>query len=180
MRKQVSLSESSVGTLARGLDVLELFASAGAELTQTEISQLLGLPMPTVHRLVAVMTERGWLERDQGTRRLRLGLELARLVPALLVGMRLPELARRHLLALAADVHETVNAAILQGAEVVYLVSETGDRLLAARVSVGMRLPAHCTALGKCLLAQLPDDVARAALDAPPYERRRPHADELE
>ncbi len=172
MRKQVSVSESSVGTLARGLDVLELFGSAGAELTQTEISQVLGLPMPTVHRLVAVLTERGWLERDQDTRRLRLGLELARLVPALLAGMRLPELARPHLLALAADVHETVNAAILQGAEVVYLMSETGDRLLASRASVGMRLPAHCTALGKCLLAQLPEDVARAALADPPYERR--------
>lgn len=172
MRKQVSVSENSVGTLARGLDVLELFASIDPELSQKQISDALGLPMPTVHRLVALLTERRWLERDPNTRRLRLGLEVTRLVPALVAGMRLPELARPHLLRLVSEIHETVNVAILDGADVVYLLSESGDRLLAARVAVGMRLPAHCTALGKCLLAQLPDDVARAALDAEPYERR--------
>jgi IclR family acetate operon transcriptional repressor len=166
------MNESSVGTLARGLDVLELFAQAAPELSQTDISQSLGLPMPTVHRLVALLTERGWLDRDPHTRRLRLGLEMTRLVPALLAGMRLPELARPHLLRLAADVQETVNLATLQGADVVYLQSEIGDRLLSARVSVGMRLPAHCTALGKCLLAQLPEDVARLALGDEPYQRR--------
>ncbi len=166
------MSEISVGTLARGLDVLELFATAGSELSQKEISEALGLPMPTVHRLTALLTERGWLDRDPGTRRLRLGLEMARLVPALLDGLRLPELARPHLLALTADLQETINVAILQGAEVVYLLSESGDRLLTSQASVGMRLPAHCTALGKCLLAQLPKEVARDVLRPEPYEPR--------
>src|SRR5262245_13487310 len=98
MRKQVSINESSVGTLSRGLDVLALFPTEGPELSQKEISQALGLPMPTVHRLVAVLTRRGWLSRDPATRRLRLGLETARLVPALLAGMQLAELARPHVL----------------------------------------------------------------------------------
>jgi DNA-binding IclR family transcriptional regulator len=125
-----------------------------------------------VHRLTAMLTERGWLDRDSSTRRLRLGLEVARLVPALMAGMRLPDLARPYLLRLASEAHETVNFAILQGAEIVYLLSESGDRLLTSQVMVGMRLPAHCTALGKCLLAQLPADIARAALGQEPYERR--------
>jgi len=172
MRKQVSINESSVGTLARGLDVLELFAAASPELSQKQISDALRLPMPTVHRLVALLTERGWLERDQASRKLRLGLQSARLVPALLAGMRLPELARPHLARLAVDVHETVNMATRQGSEIVYLVSESGDRLLTPQVAVGMRLPAHCSALGKCLLAQLPDELARAALGEEPYEKR--------
>ncbi|MGH2876940.1 MAG: IclR family transcriptional regulator [Solirubrobacteraceae bacterium] len=165
----------SVGTLARGLDVLELFASSGPELSQKEISDTLGLPMPTVHRLTAMLTERGWLDRDPASRRLRLGLEMARLVPALMAGMRLPELARPHLLRLASSVQETVNVAILQGAEVVYLLSETGDRLLTSQTAVGMRLPAHCVALGKCLLSHLPEEAARAALGDEPYEWRTEH-----
>jgi IclR family acetate operon transcriptional repressor len=169
------MSENSVGTLARGLDVLELFATAGSELSQKEISQALGLPMPTVHRLTALLTGRGWLDRDPATRRLRLGLEMARLVPALLAGLRLPELARPHLLALTADLQETVNVAILQGAEVVYLLSESGDRLLTSQAAVGMRLPAHCTALGRCLLAQLSEEVARDVLGPEPYEPRTEH-----
>lgn len=172
MGKQVSISESSVGTLARGLDVLELFASASGEFSQTEISEALNLPMPTVHRLVAVLTERGWLDRDPASRRLRPGIEMVRLVPALIGGMRLPELTRPRLIRLASELRETVNLATLQGAEVVYVLSESADRLLTSHVTVGMRLPAHCTALGKCLLAQLPQDVARVALGDEPYERR--------
>ncbi len=172
MRKQVSTTDNaSVGTLARGLDVLELFGQQGPELSQKQISDALALPMPTVHRLTALLTERGWLDRDATTRRLRLGTQMARLVPAMLSGMRLPELARPHLARLASELQETVNIAILQGAEIVYLLSEPGNRLLTSQVVVGSRLPAHCTALGKCLLAQLPDDVARQALGEEPYER---------
>jgi DNA-binding IclR family transcriptional regulator len=176
MRKQVSITESaSVGTLARGLDVLELFARDEPELSQKQISEELGLPMPTVHRLTALLTERGWLNRDPVTRRLRLGLQMARLVPAMLTGMRLPELARPHLVRLASELQETVNIAILQGAEIVYLLSEPGNRMLTSQVVVGARLPAHCTALGKCLLSGLPDETVHSVLGPEPYERRTAH-----
>jgi DNA-binding IclR family transcriptional regulator len=169
------MNESSVGTLSRGLDVLELFDASASELSQKEISEALGLPMPTVHRLTALLTERGWLDRDPLTRRLRLGLGVARLMPALMAGLRLPELARPHLVRFASTVHETVNVAILDGSEVVYLLSESSDRVLTSQVTVGTRLPAHCIALGKCLLAQLPEDVARTALGDEPYGRRTEH-----
>ena len=173
MRKQVSITDNaSVGTLARGLDVLELFGRDGPDLSQKQISEELSLPMPTVHRLTALLTERGWLDRDSATRRLRLGTQMARLVPAMLSGMRLPELARPHLARLASELQETVNIAILQGAEIVYLLSEPGNRLLTSQVVVGSRLPAHCAALGKCLLSGLPDEQVRAALAPEPYERR--------
>ncbi len=173
MRKQVSLSES-VGTLARGLDVLELLAAEGPELSQTEIATRLGLAVPTVHRLCAVLSERGFLERDPATRRFRLGMQVARLVPALLAGLGLPEVARGPMRRLASMTGETFNLGVRQDGEVVYLVSAAGARLLAPRATVGLRLPLHCTALGKCLLAQLPDEEARAAISPAPYERRTP------
>ena len=160
---------SSVGTLARGLDVLELFATRQPELTQKQISDALALPVPTVHRLCRLLMERGYLVREPHGRRLRLGLEIARLLPALLSGLRLPDVARDHLSALAAETGETVNLAVLHGREVVYLLSESGTKLLTPRASIGMRLPVHCTALGKCLLAQLPDTQARRTAGAEPY-----------
>src|SRR4051794_6162346 len=168
MRKQLSQDENkgSVGTLARGLDILELFAGESPELTQTEISDRLGLPVPTVHRLVRLLTERGWLVRDPATRRLRLGLGAARLLPA----VRLPDLAREPLRTLAERTGETANLATLDGDEVLYLLSETGSHLLTLRSHAGLRLPVHATALGKCLLAQLDDDAARAAAGGEPYE----------
>jgi IclR family acetate operon transcriptional repressor len=174
MRKQVPLVESSVGTLARGLDILGLFAADGPELSQREISATLGLPGPTVHRLCAVLAERGYLERDPGSRRYSLGMEVARLVPPLMAGLRLPELARGALRRLAEATAETANLAVLEGGEAVYLASETGSRLLTPYAPVGLRLPVHCTALGKCLLAQLPDAAARSAAGPEPYERRTP------
>jgi IclR family transcriptional regulator, acetate operon repressor len=176
MRKQVSRTEStsSVGTLARGLDILELFAGESPELTQKEISERLGLPVPTVHRLTKLLAERGWLVRDAGSRRLRLGLGVARLLPALLSGLRLPELARDHLRGMAERTGETVNLAVLHGGEVVYLLSESGSRLLTLRSTIGLRLPVHCTALGKCLLAQLPDDDARRTAGPEPYAALAP------
>jgi IclR family acetate operon transcriptional repressor len=174
MRKQLSKDETSVGTLARGLDILGLFTEAGGELSQTEIADGVGLPLPTVHRLTAVLAERGWLERDKGTRRFRLGLEIARLMPALLAGLRLPEIARPHLARLADDTGETVNLAVLDGDEVVYLLSESGGHLLTSRAPVGLRLPAHCSALGKALLAQLPPELARDVLGPGPYPARTP------
>jgi len=174
MRKEISRSETSVGTLARGLDILGLFAREGPELTQTEISDALGLPLPTVHRLTAVLAERGYLERDRRTRRFRLGLEVARFMPPLLSGLRLPEVARADVTRLAADTGETVNLAVLQEGEIVYLLSESGSRLLSTQTPIGLRLPAHCTALGKCLLAQLPEETARDAAGPEPYEQRTP------
>jgi IclR family acetate operon transcriptional repressor len=172
MRKQLSQDENkgSVGTLARGLDILELFAGDSPELTQTEISDRLGLPVPTVHRLVKLLTERGWLARDPASRRLRLGLGAARLLP----GVRLPDLARDPLRAMAERTGETVNLAALDGGEVLYLVSETGSHLLTLRSHVGLRLPVHSTALGKCLLAQLGDEEARDIAGPEPYEAMTP------
>lgn len=159
-----------MGTLARGLDILELFAGDSPELTQTEISERLGLPVPTVHRLVKLLTERGWLVRDPASRRLRLGLGAARLLPA----VRLPELAREPLRALAERTGETVNLATLDGGEVLYLLSQTGSHLLTLRSHVGLRLPVHATGLGKCLLAQLGDDEARRVAGREPYEALTP------
>ena len=178
MRKQLSPDESrgSVGTLARGLDILELFAGDSPELSQTEISERLGLPVPTVHRLVKLLMERGWLVRDRASRRLRLGLGAARLLPA----VRLPDIARDPLRAMAERSGETVNLATLDtrsgtgGSEVLYLVSETGSNLLTLRSHVGLRLPVHATALGKCLLAQLDDQDARRVAGSEPYPARTP------
>jgi IclR family acetate operon transcriptional repressor len=154
--------------------VLGLFAERRSELSQTEIADALGLPLPTVHRLTAVLAERGYLERDPRTRRFRVGLEVARLMPAVMSGLGLPEIARAQLARLAGETGETVNLAVLHDGEVVYLLSESGEHLLTPQAPVGLRLPVHCTALGKVLLAQLPPAVARAAAGPEPYAALTP------
>ena len=165
---------TGVRALARGIDILRLFGTRGPDLSQTEIAEALGLPIPTVHRLVATLEQRGYLTRDPRSRRFRLGLEILRLLAPLMEGMHAPALAREHLRALAYETGETVNLATLDGSEVVYLMGYSGERLLTAQTSVGLRLPAHCTALGKCLLASVGDEVASRLLGPGPYPRRTP------
>ena len=166
--------ERSVRAVARGLDILSLFGTLGSELSQTEIAEALELPLPTVHRLVATLERRGFVKRDPRSRRLRLGLEILKLLAPLMEGLRAPELARRHLRALAHETGETVNLATLDQSDVVYLMAYSGERLLTVQTPVGLRLPAHCTALGKCLLATVGDEVAARLLGPEPYPRRTP------
>jgi DNA-binding IclR family transcriptional regulator len=163
--------DDGVRALARGIEILRLFGSR-PELSQSEIAEALDLPLPTVHRLVTTLERLGFVNRDPRSRRFRLGLELLKLLGPLMEGMRAPELAREHLRALAYETGETVNLATLDGSEVVYLMGFSGERLLTAQTSVGLRLPVHCTALGKCLLAMAGDDVAARLVGPDPYPRR--------
>ena len=169
-----SREDGSVRALARGLEILRLFGTLGPELSQSQVAEALALPLPTVHRLVATLERCGFVTRDPASRRLRLGLEVLKLLTPLMEGMRVPELAREHLRALASESREAANLATLDGSEVVYLMGYSGERLLTVQTSVGLRLPAHCTALGKALLALVGDDAAERLLGPGPYARRTP------
>ena len=89
-------------------------------------------------------------------------------MPPLLSGLRLPDVARAHVTQLAADTGETVNLAVLQDGEIVYLLSESGGRMLSARTPVGTRLPGPLHRA-----RQVP---ARAAARRDRARRRRPRA----
>jgi DNA-binding IclR family transcriptional regulator len=168
--KVLPTSENTpVQSLGRVLDVLALFTSERSELSLSEIAELLEWPVPTAHRATSTLVDREFLARDPHTKRFRLGLGAARLVAPLLDRLGLPELARRQLAALADETGETVNLAVLDQAEVLYLLSYPGRFHLRVQATPGMRLPAHCTALGKCMLAQLDPEEAKRRLAPEPY-----------
>ncbi len=151
--------------------MLKLFSSDDV-LTQAEIAQAVGLPAPTVHRLVATLISSGFLARGVDGRQLRLGPAIARLVTPMHDSRSMPELVHPHLERLAAKTGETANLAVLVGSDVVYLDGVRGQRMLSTFAAPGRPAPAHATALGKCLLAQLDDGTVRALLGPEPYERR--------
>lgn len=168
--KPLTLGESQpVQSLGRVLDVLGLFNGERSELSLTEIAELLEWPAPTAYRASATLLERDFLTRDPHTKRFRLGSAVIRLVAPLLADFQLPELARPHLHAIAEETGETTNLAILDGAEALYVASYPGRFRLRVEVTPGFRAPTHCTALGKCLLAQLADEEARRRLGPEPY-----------
>ena len=149
----------------RALDVLEAMARGPA--TLSELSRTLEIPKSSLHGLLRPLTERGWVAPTSGGNRFRLG------VRALQVGARFvdedelvahvaPSLDR-----LAAVTGETMQHARLDGDRVVYLAKRDSAHPVRIISSIGSRLPAHATALGKSLLAARDDDEVRALLHPP-------------
>jgi DNA-binding IclR family transcriptional regulator len=165
-------SGREIRALGRGLEVLRLFAADRPSLSLTEISDLAGLPLPTTQRVVRTLEHHGFLLRDAERGPYRLGSALLSLVSPLFGALTVADVARPFLEVLAERTAEAANLAVLDAGEVLYLASSSAQRLLTTSVVPGARLPAHCTALGKALLAQLDDTDARAALGDEPYERR--------
>lgn len=167
---------SAVRTLSRGLEVLELFSAEDAELSQSDISARAGLPMPTVHRLVKTLVVHEFLEPVAGGRTYRIGPAVLRLAGPLIARSDPSAVIRRTLQELSEATGETSNLATLVGSSVMYLDGVTGGRMLTPRVTVGLRLPAYNTALGKALLAQLEDGDVLARLGVGPYPKVTPHS----
>jgi IclR family transcriptional regulator, acetate operon repressor len=153
----------------RALSALDLIAEAG-ELGVTELGRRLGVHKATASRLVAVLADRGMVERDPITEKYRLGFGLIRLAGAAMASLDLVRIARPLLEDLADRTRETVNLGVLSGDAVVYIDQVTGTRSIVAVSWVGRRTPLHCTSNGKVLLAYMrPEE--RDRLLAPPLQR---------
>jgi DNA-binding IclR family transcriptional regulator len=149
----------------RALDVLEALATG--PMSPAQLSRVLGIPRSSLHGLMRTLTERGWVTSTPDGSRVRLGLR------ALQVGTRFvdedemvaqvaPSLDR-----LAAATGETVQQARLDGDRIVYLAKRDTPHQVRIISSIGTRLPAHATALGKALLAARGDDEVRELLRPP-------------
>jgi DNA-binding IclR family transcriptional regulator len=160
-----------VRAVDRALDILLCFNSNENALSMTQIAERVDIHKSTVHRLLATLEAKRFLQRDKGTGLYRLGFQLVELASLVLLDMDLPRWAGPYLQRLADDCGETVDLAALDGDHVVYLQVVDSPQRLKIAAAVGQRLPAFCTATGKAFLAFLPaDQVNRIlALGQPRY-----------
>ncbi len=143
---------AAVQSVDRALTVLEILAKRGVA-GVTEIAGELGVHKSTASRLVAVLEGRGFVEQLSDRGKYRLGFGIARLAGALTVQRDLAQAGRAASEALAADLGETVNLAILDGASVVNIGEVRGHGAVAVQNWVGQSTPSHATSSGKVLLA---------------------------
>jgi len=149
-------SEYQIQTVANALRVLEEFRTE-AEIGVAELSRRLGLHKNNVFRLLATLEEQEYIEQDAVTERYRLGLAALELGRAFARSHPLLDRCKPALDALAQATQESVHMGMLQNFEVVHVHGFAPDRLLLTQQRVGLRLPAHCTALGKVLVGCSPD-----------------------
>lgn len=147
-----------VRALERALDIMDAFSLSEPELTLTTIAARVGLAKSTATRLLAVLEERGWLERSAETERYRIGVRAFEIGNIYIQTTTLEIEAQPILRHLANGCQQTANLGILRQGEVVHIAVVVPERPIHFSTPVGLRDWAHLTGLGKALLAALPDD----------------------
>jgi DNA-binding IclR family transcriptional regulator len=161
---------SSVGT---AIALLKCFSAEEHELGVSELSRKLGVAKSTVHRLARTLIADGLLEQNPENEKYRLGLALFGLGALVRRRMNLSSEARQDLFALRNATGETVQLAILDGAEIMFVYNLESTQAIRVNSDIGVRMPAFCTASGRAILAFQPADVVAAAIAAG-LKRRTP------
>ncbi|HZP89831.1 MAG TPA: IclR family transcriptional regulator [Actinomycetota bacterium] len=154
--------------------VLQLFSYHERQLGVSEIARRLGLGKSTAHRLLSTLTDEHLLEQDPESGKYRLGLAVYDLTAAVATHFAMHEAAVPPMAQLRNATGETVQLAVLDGREVVYIERLDSPHTLRLFLEVGRRNWAHCTGTGKCLLAYLPERTLDRLLDGWELKRRTP------
>ncbi|MDF1603428.1 IclR family transcriptional regulator [Nocardioides sp. YIM 152315] len=146
-----------VQSVVRAFEVLEVMAERGP-MRLSRLAQQSGLPLSTVHRLVATLSDLGYVRADGKTyslapRLIHLGERASRMLSR----WSLP-----HLTSLVDELGETANLAMLDGDRIVYVAQVPSRHAMRMFTEVGRRVLPHCTAVGKALLAGLPESESLA------------------
>ena len=142
-----------VNSLVRGLQLLEEFTRERGSLSLPEIAERRGLNRTTAYRFIYTLRHLGYVELEPDTRRYRLGPKVLQLGFEFLHSQPLVAVAEPLLRELRDETGESAHLGVLDGDAVVYLVRVASEGVFSASVSVGSRLPAHTTSMGRVLLA---------------------------
>jgi DNA-binding IclR family transcriptional regulator len=165
MSKDLAQNDS----VSKSLRLLQLLA-CHESMRVTELSRELDVAVSTAHRLLNIMRSHDFVEQDLNSPRYRLGPAALKLGRQSRGHPNLVPISHPHLVQLCADLDETVNLVVLDGADALFLDGVQSRQPLRVATRTGARLPAYATAGGKVLLAQLPYQSLRALY---PQELRR-------
>ncbi len=171
MLEQDPAAGSTHLSLARGLAVLEAVIAAGGSARLAEITRTTSLARSTSHYLLQALVAFGYLRQDGKTRAYHLGARAHRLTGRVLSQSELIDAAMPFLDALRQRTGESVALGLLNGHEVTLVATLDSNGPVRVVQNVGARRPVHGTALGKVLVADMPDDVAESLLDRIAFDK---------
>ena len=170
-----------VHSLEGGLSVIRCFSDERPRLTLSEVARQTGQSRASARRSLLTLQTLGYVSSDD--RQFFLTPRVLTLGYAYLSSLSFADVAQSHLADLANEVHESCSASVLDGFDIVYVARAATKRIMTISLSVGTRLPAYATSMGRVLLAALPDDQLNAYLDqgtlAPLTERTIVDRDQL-
>jgi len=145
-----------VQSLERGLSVLKAFSAQTPQLTLSEVARRTNMTRATSRRFLITLESLGYVASDG--RHFHLLPKTLELGYAYLTSFTVSEIAQDHLGRLAESLHESCSASVLDDTDIIYIARASTNRIMTIGLSVGARLPAYCTSMGRVLLASLSDD----------------------
>jgi IclR family transcriptional regulator, KDG regulon repressor len=163
-----------VASVDRAIDILEALGQSERGMQLSELSRMVGLPHSTAYRILNTLRNRNFVEQHETTRAYQLSTRILQLQTNVVGNLSLVEKAIPVMNRLAKELSASSHLAILGETEVVYLESRRGNWILN-RASPSNRIaPAYCTALGKVLLASLPEDKLETRMERMHFHPRTP------
>jgi IclR family acetate operon transcriptional repressor len=146
-----------VQSLVRALTIVNRLAAADEGITLTEVAQQVGLSPSTAHRLLTTLEQERYVHFDAERRLWSVGVQAFVAGSAFLKTRSLVGVARPHMRALMEESEETVNLAVEDQFEAIYLAQVECRQMMRAFARSGARVPLHCSGVGKALLSAMPD-----------------------
>ena len=163
-RKPARADGEHVQSLMRALSLLNRIAEAAEGATLTELAQQVGLPSSTAHRLLTTLEQERYVRFDQDGRLWTIGVQAFVAGSAFTKTRSLVGLARPHMRRLMEESGETVNLAVEDQGQAVYLAQVECRQMMRAFARPGSRVPLHCSAVGKAMLSAVSDRALSAIL----------------
>jgi len=158
--KKVKSDDSTSGgpiiqSLQRGLGILEIIAKKQTGVTTVEVSREIGLHTSTTFHLLRTLATLGYLAQDEITKQYHVGSKIFHLAASVSNEVQLLKMANPFLVDMAKQTGETSHLALFERGEVIVVGKIDGGGPVGVTERVGYPRPAHCTAIGKVLLASL-------------------------
>ncbi len=164
--------DTYVQSFARGLSVIRSFNAERQAQTLTDVAEATGLTRAGARRILLTLHTLGYVETEG--RLFRLTPKILELGFTFLTSLPFWNLAEPVLEQLSASVRESASAAVLDGHEIVYVLRVPMQKIMTINLSIGSRLPAYCSSMGRVLLSGLDDAEIDARLAASTLTRRTP------
>lgn len=162
-----------VQSLERGLAVIRAFSHDRPRMTLSDVARETGMTRAAARRFLITLEHLGYVSSDGRIFALR--PSVLQLGYAYLSSFSLTEIAQDHLEELAEALHESCSASVLDGDDIVYVARASTNRIMTIGLSVGTRLPAYCTSMGRVLLSAMDPEALEAYLAHADLSERTMH-----
>lgn len=161
----------TIGSLERGMRILEILAKRGEFMGVTDLARILDLDKSNVYRLLSTLKSKGYVEQSLETKKYTIGVKMVALGARILRNNDLYSQAKPIMKNMLRVTSETVHLAMLMDNQAVYIAQELSPKVISINTEIGQREPLHCTAVGKALVAFLPDEQLDAIIQELDFAR---------